>query len=432
VALGLGNPRGFAVEPDERWPLLALLLCFLAFVFVGLLQVSNYAPPVGSAQFYARARALLGQAHDVVPTLSVDQTRSTLLRGLACVLIFVLARALFREPGRARWLIYAFLFSAALVMAYALAAQVSTGGCYVGSLLKKQGDYTNDRCLMSGTFANSNSFGCFCGMALAAAIALVLQERRRRRALEADGDDASPVDQFLRKMGGGTPIYLALGLLFLGAQLFSSSRAAFGVTVPVIAGLVFLSMRGRWRSGAHVRRTVLVGGAIGLIVLLVAGGAMLRKVSLLSEVGNFNRTIIWTSSIRAAQGSPLLGWGLGTYTDIYAVYQPPEMRQANDKAHSTPVELFVETGWLGLVPGLLLVAIPWGICLFGAWRRRRHRYLTAAAVAVPGIAILHSCVDFSLQIPAIAFITAAFLGMGWAQTFHRTLRATPAFTEAEE
>ena len=432
VALGLGNPRGFGVEPEERWPLLALLLCFLAFTFVGLLQISNYAPPAGSAQFYARARALLGQAHDIVPTLSVDQTRNTLLRGLACVLIFVLARALFREPGRARWLVYAFLTSALLVMIYALAAQVSTGGCYVGSLLKKVGDYTGDRCLMSGTFANSNSFGCFAGMALAASIALVLQERRRRRAFEIDDDDSNPGERFLRKMGGGTPIYLALALLFLGAQLFSSSRAAFAVTVPVVAGLVFLSMRGRWRSGAHVRRTVIAASVIGLVVLLVAGGAMLRKVSLLSEVGNFNRTIIWTSSIRAAEGSPWLGWGLGTYTDIYAAYQPAEMRQANDKAHSTPVELFVETGWLGLVPGLLLMAIPWGTCLVGAWRRRRQRYLMVAAVAVPGIAILHSCVDFSLQIPAIAFIASAFLGMGWAQTFHRTLQATPAFTEAEE
>ncbi|HEY2871783.1 MAG TPA: O-antigen ligase family protein [Reyranella sp.] len=434
VALGLGNPRGFRVEPGERWPLLALLICFLAFVFVGLLQVSSYAPPVGSAQFYARARALLGQAHDVVPTLSVDQTRNTLLRMLACVLIFLLARALFREPGRARWLLYAFLAGAALVMVYALAAQVSTGGCYVGSLLKKVGDYDGStrRCLMSGTFANSNSFGCFAGMALAAAIALVLQERRRRRALEAEGDDSSPVDQFLRKMGGGTPIYLALALLFLGAQLFSSSRAAFAVTVPVIAGLVFLAMRGRWRSGAHIRRTVIAGGAIGLIVLVVAGGAMLQKVSLLSAVGTFNRTIIWRSSIQAAQDSPWLGWGLGTYTDIYAAYQPAEMRQANDKAHSTPVELFTEAGWLGLVPGVLLVVVPWGVCLLGAWRRRRHRYLIAGAVAVPGIAILHSCVDFSLQIPAIAFLAAAFLGMGWAQTFHRTLQATPAFTEAEE
>jgi O-antigen ligase len=108
------------------------------------------------------------------------------------------------------------------------------------------------------------------------------------------------------------------------------------------------------------------------------------------------------------------------------------MRQANDKAHSTPIELFVEAGWLGLVPGVLLVLVPWGTCMVGAWRRRRQRYLMAAGVAVPGIAILHSCVDFSLQIPAIAFIAAAFLGMGWAQTFHRTLQATPAFTEAEE
>ena len=93
-------------------------------------------------------------------------------------------------------------------MVYALAAQVSTGGCYVGSLLKKVGDYTNDRCLMSGTFANSNSFGCFAGMALAASIALVPQERSRRRALEVDDDGSSPAEQFLRKMGGGVPIYL--------------------------------------------------------------------------------------------------------------------------------------------------------------------------------------------------------------------------------
>jgi hypothetical protein len=28
-------------------------------------------------------------------------------------------------------------------------------------------------------------------------------------------------------------------------------------------------------------------------------------------------------------------------------------------------------------------------------------------------------VDFSLQIPAIGFVTSAVLGMGWAQAFHR-------------
>jgi hypothetical protein len=75
-----------------------------------------------------------------------------------------------------------------------------------------------------------------------------------------------------------------------------------------------------------------------------------------------------------------------------------------------------------------MALIPWAACLVGAWRRRRHRYLAVAAVAVPGIAMLHSAVDFSLQIPAIAFITAAFLGMGWAQTFYRISVQQPSFT----
>ncbi len=422
-ALGLGDAAGFRVEENERWPLLALVICFVLFTFVGLLQMSPYAPATGSSQFYARAAALLGQAHAVVPSLSVDATRSTLLRCLASVLVFVIARALFREPDRARLLVFAFLLSAIAVMVYALLQQSSTGGCYVGSLLKKQGEYTNDRCLMSGTFANSNSFGCFAGMALAATLAWMFKQDRRRRVVADgydDGDGASDGDRFFRWLSGSTMILAAMALLFVGTQLFSSSRAAFAVTVGVVIAMLYLSMRGRWRSRGQVGRAVAIGTAIGVLVLVIAGGAMLRKVSLLSDPGNFNRTFIWQASLRAAQASPWLGWGLGTFPEIYAAYQPDEISQANDKAHSSPIELYVETGILGAVPGLLMVLIPWAVCLWGAFQRRRQRHLVVAAFAVPGIAILHSAVDFSLQIPAIAFVSAAFLGMGWAQTFQRS------------
>jgi O-antigen ligase len=432
TALGLGDSRGFAVAPKERWWLLALLVCFLAFTAVGLLQVSTFAPPTASAQFYLRAQQLLGQAHALVPSLSVDQTRDTLLRCLASVLVFVIARALFREPARARVLLYALLASAAMVVVYALMQQVSTGGCYVGAMIKKYGDYqgSGERCLMSGTFANSNSFGCFVGMAMAAAVALVLQERRRNRAFEGDDEDAAT--RMIRRLSGTTPVLVALALLFLGAQLFSWSRAAFVVTAVVTVALLLLSMRGRWRSAAHMRRTLIAGAVVGVLMLGIAGGAMMHKVSLLSDSAQFNRTIIWRTSLTAARASPWLGWGLGTYEDLFAAYQPDQIQISNDKAHSTPVELLVETGVLGTVPGLLMVLIPWSVCIVGAWRRRRQRYLLVAAVAVPGIAILHSMVDFSLQIPAIAFISAAFLGMGWAQTFYRTPVQQPAFTPEVE
>ncbi|MCW5733956.1 MAG: O-antigen ligase family protein [Enhydrobacter sp.] len=428
-ALGLGDVAGFRVEEDERWPLLALVVCFLLFTFVGLLQMSTYAPATGSSPFYARAATLLGQAHAAVPSLSVDATRNTLLRCLACVLIFVISRALFREPARARLLVIAFLLSAVAVVAYGLLQQSSTGGCYVGSLLKKQGEYTNDRCLMSGTFANSNTFGCFAGMALAAALAWMFQQKRRSRSA-LHRDDANDGDRFFRGLDGSVVILAALALLFVGTQLFSSSRAAFAVTVAMVIALLYLSMRGRWRSRGQVARAVMIGSVIGVLVLAIAGGAMLHKVSLLSDSSNFNRAYIWEASLRAAQASPWLGWGLGTFPEIFAAYQPDAIVQANDKAHSTPIELYVETGVLGTVPGLLMFLIPWWVCLRGALKRQRQRHLLVAAFAVPGIAALHSAVDFSLQIPAIAFMSAAFLGMGWAQTYQRGASRTGMQREA--
>ncbi len=72
----------------------------------------------------------------------------------------------------------------------------------------------------------------------------------------------------------------------------------------------------------------------------------------------------------------------------------------------------------GAAVAWLVVLIPWMVCLRGAWRRRRrHRYLPAGAFAISAIAILHSTVDFSLQMPAIGFAVSAFLGMGWTQAF---------------
>jgi O-antigen ligase len=427
VALGLGDSAGFRVAENERWPLLALVVCTLLFAFVGILQLSPHAPATPSAVYYERARFLLGQAHDIVPTLTVMGTRDALLRGLGVVLVFVLARALFRDSNRARWLLYALLLSALLVMAYALLQQMRAGGCYVGLLLKKVGEYTNDRCLMSGTFVNSNSFGCFVGMAFAAALALLFQERSRRHSFDDEEDmEAEDGARYLRMLDGGTMTLAAIALLLIGAQLFSSSRAAFAATVVVTVGLIALSMRGRWRSRRQVMTTMALGAVLGVLVIGVAGGAMLRKVSLFGEVGANDRIAVWSSSLQAANASPWLGWGLGSFADIFTVYQPASIDKYNDKAHSTPLDFYVETG----------ILIPMAVCLWGALGRRRHRYLLIAAIAVPGVAMLHSLVDFSLQMPAIAFISAAFLGMGWAQTFHRTHSHRPpvreAFTEDEE
>ena len=105
--------------------------------------------------------------------------------------------------------------------------------------------------------------------------------------------------------------------------------------------------------------------------------------------------------------------------------QPARIPQPNDIAHSTPLETVVEVGIPAAIVAFAIVLLPWWICLRGALTRRRaQRYLPAAAFAVAGVAILHSTVDFSLQIPAIGFVTSAMLGLGWAQAFGRRERSS--------
>lgn len=425
-AAGAGVRGGFEVGAEERRPLLVLMAAFAVFLVWSLLQMSTLGPTTPDAWLYERAREIIGRAHAPVPTLAIDLSRNVLLKSLACGLIFLSARALFNEPARARLLLIAVVVSTLLVMLYALISQANTNSCLVGSFLKKQGEYTvGYRCLMSGTFVNSNSFACFIGMGLVAILALLLDQpserARRRRHRHEEDDEFDGGSGIANWLTGSRVTLIALGLLFLGGLLISGSRAGVAVSAVGALILVALFMRGRWESRSQVGRALLVGGAVAAVIGLIAGGALIEKLARFSESSSTNRTIIWRSTIEAIGESPWWGWGRGAYADIYAILQPVEIPQPNDLAHSTPLETIVELGIPGALVAFLLVLVPWWICLRGGLQQHRHeRYLPAAAFALTSVPILHSTVDFSLQMPAIAFTTSAFLGMGWAQAFrHR-------------
>ncbi len=306
------------------------------------------------------------------------------------------------------------LASALLVTIYAF-LQLPNHSCFVGSYLKKQGDYMSeyDRCLMSGTFVNSNSFGCFLGMAVVAAAALMVGTRSAARGARELGEGRHILDS----VTGVRLALMASALLFAGGLLFSGSRAAFAATVLASLVLGGLLLRDRFGSRRQLVAALIGAGIIGGLVFLLAGGTLFQKVSKASADGAVNRIVIWQTTVRAIEESPWLGWGLGSFPDIYAVLQPAEIPLANDKAHSTPLETVLELGLPGGAMAMAVVVLPWVMAWRGVSRRRRRRYLPAAAFAVSAVPILHSTVDFSLQMPAIAFFTSALLGMGWAQAF---------------
>ena len=91
-----------------------------------------------------------------------------------------------------------------------------------------------------------------------------------------------------------------------------------------------------------------------------------------------------------------------------------------DKTAVMVLEWMLDLGIPAAMCGFATVLVPVAVCVRGCWRRRTDRYLPAVAFAASMVAILHSVVDFSLQIPAIGFVVSALLGLGWAQAFRRT------------
>ncbi len=422
VAFGLGTggssgaAGGFDVSERERRPLLVLIGCFGLFLAFAFLQMSSIAPASGSAWLYAAALRILGRAHADVPDLAIDAARNTLIRAATCGLIFLMARAICKDRGHARMLLKLLVASAVAIMGYALLMQITTSSCYAGAYLKKLGPYdVGSRCLMSGTFMNSNSFACYLGMGLVAALALILSGRRRE---VSTGYNAPAERTFDSLLTGSRVVLVAAAFFLLGGLLMSASRAGFAASVAGALALALLMLRGRWRERPDLVRWFWIGLAILLVLGLIAGGAMISKVARATDASV--RVAIWLTSLEAIGLSPWLGWGLGSFTDIFTILQPSSITQPNNRAHSTPLEVVVELGVIGALPAFALVLLPWGASLRAAIRRTyRRRILPAAVFAIVAIPILHSMVDFSLQIPAIAYLVSALLGMGWAQAFRR-------------
>lgn len=420
VALGAGvrYRDGERAGTAERRAMLALAGGWLVFVAFALWQTTTWTPLTADAWLFARAAEILGQAHPPIPAIAADAARASLLKCLACALVFLTARALCRERANARHLLVALVVSGVVVVCYGIAMQVSTSSCYLGSYLRKQFEFNpGDRCLMGGTFVNSNSFACYTGMCVIAALALLFSRNGRNeqaRSGHREGEEMRLLDWLT------TPrvVLLSVSLLMVGGLLISASRAGAAASVAGILILGLLMMKERWRSRPGLATGLLLGIVAFLVVGIVAGSALLTKFALASD--DASRLRIWSAAIQAIQMSPWLGWGLGGFGDVFALLQPPDSLQPNDIAHSTPLETVVELGVIAAIPAFLVVLLPWAVCLRGAVKRRpSRRYLPAASFSAAAVPILHSLVDFSLQIPAIGLATAALLGMGWAQAFGR-------------
>lgn len=117
--------------------------------------------------------------------------------------------------------------------------------------------------------------------------------------------------------------------------------------------------------------------------------------------------------LRMARQRPLLGWGLGTFRDVYPQFRSFYSDLVVNEAHNDYLQFLAETG----IFGFLMILWFLGIACRNAYRKIHYWPANingavglAALISMTGI-LVHSFVDFNLQIPANALMFYAISTM---------------------
>jgi O-antigen ligase len=128
--------------------------------------------------------------------------------------------------------------------------------------------------------------------------------------------------------------------------------------------------------------------------------------TVVQDAGLWGRTAAWKDSLGMIRDFPLFGVGLGAWSELFSRYQsPPWSPDFYRAAHNDYVEFLAETGAIGFA------FLGWffyqgGRSLFRELKivSPKARPVITAMFAALGVMSFHELFDFSLQIPANAFL----------------------------
>ncbi|MCB2060459.1 MAG: O-antigen ligase family protein [Novosphingobium sp.] len=238
-----------------------------------------------------------------------------------------------------------------------------------------------------GFFANANHFSTLLLVSLPFLAALVETRWRGRRASRV--------------------VIVAIASAIFGVALVgifvNGSLTGYGLGGPVLAAsAMILVPRARLRRFSLLVLLPAIAAGMVLVFSTREGRQMLAESSTLSAPA---RETIFANSWKAARDFAPTGSGIGSFEEIYRLYEDPAEvgpRYINH-AHNDYLELLVETGLAG---GAMLAAflLWWGRRAYRVWHAKNADPFARAAVVATATILIHSSVDYPLRTAAISCI----------------------------
>jgi len=228
-------------------------------------------------------------------------------------------------------------------------------------------------------------------------------------------------------------ILASLAAAVMASTIFlSGSRGgmvAFAVQMALLAAFL-IKRRQSWKATFALGAFLIV--ALGLLTWLGGGELTDRMVSIQSatqsDLPGATRLKMDRDALQMFSQRPVLGWGLGVFGEIYPKFSSFSSDLPVGMTHNDYLQLLVEMGALGFATVLWFLLTLYRSVL----KKLRHRpfdtntaVTLASILGISGI-LVHSVMDFNLQIPANAalfYVLCVVAAMEPRfETHHRTRR----------
>jgi O-antigen ligase len=200
-----------------------------------------------------------------------------------------------------------------------------------------------------------------------------------------------------------------IAALMAGSIFLSGSRggmAAFVAQMVVLGVLLVRKREGSWKQ------PLMLGAFLALVIVFLVwlGNNELtrRLISIHSEareeINGGVRLSIDRDCLRMLLKRPFLGWGLGTFPIVYPEFRSFYTTFFVNQAHNDYLQLLVETGLAGfsIAVWFLVLVLRQAAGKLKNWTETTNGAMTMAALLGCVGILVHSLLDFNLQIPANA------------------------------
>lgn len=216
---------------------------------------------------------------------------------------------------------------------------------------------------------------------------------------------------------------------FMGASIFLSGSRGGMAALTVEMAIFFWFL---FRESTRNRPALLLGAFLLMAVATIAyigGSEVSSRLSTISDYKHHDlstelRLNIARDSLAMFRARPWLGWGLGTFADVYPQFRSLYSDAFVNAAHNDYLQLLLETGIIGfaIMIWFLIAVIRPAIRKTKNWPSDVNGMLALAALLGIGGILVHSTVDFNLEIPANAMLFYALCSVAALDSRFRNLR----------